>query len=178
MSKIGKTPISFNNDVSFVKDDKKLTVKGPKGTIDINLIEGINVDVAESEIKVTLKNKDMENGKAYWGLVRSLINNAVIGVSSGYLKELELVGVGYRVEKQGNDLKILIGYSHPVIVKSIEGIKLEIEGNTLIKVSGIDKCVVGQFAANIRRIREPEPYKGKGIKYKEEIVRKKQGKSA
>lgn len=178
MSRIGKLPIPIPDTVEVLKKEKKILVKGPRGELKVDLIDGISVNVADKEVKVNIESKNLDNGMAYWGLIRSLINNSVIGVSEGYSKSLELVGVGYRVEKQGNDLKILVGYSHPVIVKAPEGIVFEVEGNTVVKVVGIDKQLVGQVAADIRSIRKPEPYKGKGIRYSDEIVRRKQGKTA
>lgn len=178
MSKIGKAPIELPAGVTVTKEGKTVNVTGPKGSMSVDLIGSVDVQVADNEVKVTLNNESETNGYAYWGLVRALLNNAVTGVSEGFKKELELVGTGYRVEKVGNDLKIQIGYSHPVNVKAPEGITFELEGNTIIKVNGYDRQSVGQVAANIRAIRKPEPYKGKGIKYRDEIVRRKQGKAA
>ena len=175
MSKIGKMPIKINTAKLEVSGNiAKIT--GPKGSLQINIPATISVETQENEIFVKSNNISQAESRMFWGLTRSLINNAVIGVEEGFKKELELVGVGYRVEKTGNDLKILIGYSHPVIVKAPEGITFEVEGNTIIRVLGYDKQVVGQISAEIREIRKPEPYKGKGIKYKDEIVKRKQGK--
>lgn len=172
MSKIGKVPVQLNTaEVQIEK--AKATIKGPKGTLTVNIPENIQVKVEDKNLFVTPISEEVPYYKMFWGLTRSLINNAVIGVENGFTKELELVGVGYRVEKAGNDLKILIGYSHPVVVKAPEGITFEVEGNTIIKVSGADKQVVGQISAEIRGIRKPEPYKGKGIKYRDEIVKRK-----
>jgi len=178
MSKIGKVPVELPAGVELKVEGLKAEIKGPKGVLEVGLFDGLSVKVENNEAYVTLSDLNLENGKALWGLVRSLINNAVKGVSEGFSKDLELVGVGYRVEKVGNDLSLLVGYSHAVKVKAPEGITFDLEGNTMIKVSGIDKQAVGQTAANIRKVRKPEPYKGKGIKYKEEIVRRKQGKTA
>lgn len=177
MSKIGKLPIELPSGVTITQEKSYLEVKGPKGTLKIDKISGIDVDVKDNV--VTLSHNSIEPSmNAYWGLMRALINNAVVGVTEGFTKELELIGVGYRVEKNGQDLKFAIGYSHPVIVKAPEGITFEVEGNTQIKVLGYDKQKVGQIAAEIRAIRKPEPYKGKGIRYKDEVVKRKQGKAA
>ena len=176
MSKIGKVPVQLNNNVKIEISKAKWIITGPKGVVEMAAVENIKLEVRENEAVLTVKNNEAENAFAYWGLGRALLNNAVTGVTEGFKKELELVGVGYRVEKQGNDIKFAIGYSHPVIVKPPVGISFEVEGNTQIRVVGIDKGLVGQVAANIRAIREPEPYKGKGIKYKNEIVKRKQGK--
>ncbi len=178
MSKIGKRSIKIKDNISLEEKEKSWIVTGPNGSLEVDKVPGVSIVVVDGEIKVSLADVSAQNGKAYWGLIRSLINNAVIGVSDGFTKELELVGVGYRAEKIGNDIKLAIGYSHPVIVKAPEGISLELEGNTVIRVKGMNKQIVGQTAANIRAIRKPEPYKGKGIKYKDEIVRRKQGKAA
>ena len=177
MSKIGKMLIKLNN-VTAQKDGKTLRVTGSKGTLVIEIPSVIDVNMTDEQISFVLKDPLAPNGSALWGLTRALVNNAVTGVSTGFVRELELVGVGYRVEKQGADLRIMIGYSHPVIVKAPQGIAFEVEGNNFIKVLGSDRGLVGQVAANIRAIRRPEPYKGKGIKYKDEIVKRKQGKAA
>lgn len=177
MSKLGKMPIEKNKAEISVQD-KIVTVKGSKGVMSVTIQEGVNVKVDENQVFVTVIDEESINARAFWGLARSLINNAVIGVTNGFIKELEMVGVGYRVEKVGNDLKMQIGYSHPVEIKAPQGITFELDGNTFIKIMGIDKQLVGQVAANIRAIRPPEPYKGKGIKYKDEIIKRKQGKTA
>ncbi len=178
MSKIGKAPITIPQGVEININDKRVGVKGPKGNLNIEVHKVVDAKVEDGKLLLTLKDELFENGRAYWGLARAMINNAVNGVNQGFTKELELIGVGYRVEKQGNDLKIAIGYSHPVIVKAPEGITFEVPTNTEIKVTGVDRQLVGQVASNIRDIRRPEPYKGKGIRYKGEIVRRKQGKAA
>lgn len=178
MSKIGKAPINLPKGVEIKTEDKKILVKGPKGELRIDLMPGVSIAVEEEKAFVKLESENVENGRAYWGLVRALVNNAVQGVTEGFTKELEIVGVGYRVEKQGNNLNFSIGYSHPVIIEAPEGIEFDVPSNTEIKVSGYDRQVVGQVAANIRAIRKPEPYKGKGIKYKGEIIKRKQGKAA
>lgn len=177
MSKIGKMLIKLNN-VKVVQEKDTLKVSGTKGELSVPLPSAIEVTLTNEQISFSLKSETAPNGRALWGLTRALVNNAVVGVSTGFTKELELVGVGYRVEKQGPDLKIMIGYSHPVIVKADSGITFEVEGNNFIKVLGVDRGLVGQVAANIRAIRKPEPYKGKGIKYKGEIIKRKQGKAS
>ena len=178
MSKIGVVPVKIPEGVKVSIDERIVKVDGPKGTMEVPFQPGITVTVDENLLKVDSKVESVENAKAYWGLMRSLVNNAIVGVSEGFSKDLELVGIGYRVEKVGNDLKFSVGYSHPVDVKAPSGIEFEVEGNTEVKIKGIDKQLVGQVAANIRSIRKPEPYKGKGIKYKDEIVRRKPGKTA
>jgi large subunit ribosomal protein L6 len=178
MSKIGKAPITIPEGVQLNISSKNVEVKGPKGTLNVEMHRVIEAKIEDNKLFLTLKDENSENGRAYWGLARALINNAVNGVTGGFIKELELVGVGYRAEKAGNDIKIAIGYSHPVIVKAPEGILFELPTNTEIKISGTDRQLVGQIASNIRDIRRPEPYKGKGIRYKGELVRRKQGKAA
>lgn len=178
MSKIGKAPIELPANVEVTQTNEVVLVKGPKGELKVNKIDGISVEVKQNEIQVLLVSEEQLNGRAFWGLIRALLNNAVVGVTEGFSKELEIVGVGYRVEKAGNDIKLAIGYSHPVVIKAPEGITFDIEGNTGIKISGSDRQAVGQMAAEIRGVRPPEPYKGKGIKYKGEVVRRKQGKAA
>lgn len=177
MSKIGKQIIKLNN-VQIDLKGQNININGAKGVLTVRLPDCLEMKNEADQIHFILKDELYPNGKALWGLTRALVNNAVKGVTEGFSKELELVGVGYRVEKTGNDLKILIGYSHPVIVRAPIGITFEVEGNTIIKVYGFDRQLVGQVAANIREIRKPEPYKGKGIKYKDEIVKRKQGKAA
>lgn len=177
MSKIGKMPIKLNK-VKVTKEGDKVKISGEKGDLTVNLPKAIEMNVLDDQVSFILKDSTYPNGSALWGLTRALVNNAVVGVSTGFKKELELIGVGYRVEKQGADLKILIGYSHPVIVKAPNGISFEVEGNNFIRVLGSDRGLVGQVAADIRSIRRPEPYKGKGIKYKDEIIKRKQGKAA
>jgi len=178
MSKIGKVPVKIPEGVDVQISEEMINVTGAKGSVQVTQIPGIIVSNKDSNIVVELSSEDLVNGSAYWGLVRSLLNNAVIGVSEGFIKMLDLVGVGYRVEKIGNNLKFFVGYSHSVEFNAPEGILLEVEGNTVVKVSGASKHMVGQAAANIRAIRKPEPYKGKGIKYRDEIIKRKQGKAA
>lgn len=178
MSKIGKVPVKIPEGVDVQISQDVIKVSGSKGVVEVSQIPGINVSTNDSNILVELSSEDLVNGRAYWGLVRSLLNNAVLGASEGFTKILEIVGVGYRVEKVGNNLKFFVGYSHPVEFIAPEGILLETEGNTVVKITGASKHMVGQTAANIRAIRKPEPYKGKGIKYKDEIIKRKQGKAA
>ncbi len=177
MSKIGKVPIQIPQGVEVSVGDKEIVIKGPKGELEVVHFDNINIDIRDKFIILTPKDVESENIMVFWGTQRALIQNAIIGVEKGYEKILEIVGVGYRVVKEGQGLKFAIGYSHPVLVQPPEGIVLEVEGNTTVKVIGIDKQAVGQVAANIRAIRKPEPYKGKGIRYKDEQVRRKQGKS-
>lgn len=178
MSKIGKAPVKIPDGVEVQISTDVIRVSGSKGFVEVSQIPGILVSNKDSHIIVELSSEELVNGPAYWGLIRSLLNNAVIGASEGFIKVLEIVGVGYRVEKVGNNLRFFVGYSHSVEFTAPEGITLEVEGNTVVKVSGASKHMVGQTAANIRAIRKPEPYKGKGIKYKGEIIKRKQGKAA
>lgn len=177
MSRIGNTPINLPEGVSLTLDQNVVVVKGPKGELTYQLPPLIELEINQNEIKVKRANNS-KPAKSFHGLTRALLANMVQGVSQGYTKVLELVGTGYRVAKQGNKLVISVGYSHPVEYPEPDGVKLEVEGNNLIKVSGIDKQLVGQVAAEIRAIRKPEPYKGKGIRYQGEHIRRKAGKAA
>ena len=176
MSRIGKKPIEIPKGVEVEVDGYKVSVKGPKGELEKSFDQGMAISVKDNQI-IVLRPNDQVKNRSLHGLVRSLINNMVIGVTAGYTKSLELQGVGYRASKKGNDLVISVGYSHPVEVTPPEGIDVDVPSNTEINISGIDKQKVGQFAAQIRSIREPEPYKGKGIRYKGEYVRRKVGKT-
>lgn len=177
MSRIGKLPVSILSGVTItVGDDNTVTVKGPKG----QLSEKISAEMIleqENGVLTVKRPSDNKNHRALHGLSRTLINNMVVGVTSGFSKKLEIVGVGYRAQMQGNKLVLNVGYSHPVEFEAPEGIKFEVPGPNSIIVSGIDKQQVGQIAANIRKVREPEPYKGKGIRYENEYVRRKEGKT-
>ena len=153
-----------------------MTVKGPKGTLERVLPAEMDIKMEGSEVVVTRPN-DLKKMKSLHGLTRTLINNMVIGVSEGYVKKLEVNGVGYRAQKQGKKLVLSLGYSHPVEMEDPEGLTTELEGQNIIFVKGIDKEKVGQYAAEIRAKREPEPYKGKGIKYADEVIRRKVGKT-
>lgn len=175
MSRIGRKPINMPAGVEVSLNDGVLTVKGSKGTLTQKIHRNMQVEINDGVVTV-LRPNDLKQNRALHGLTRSLIHNMVEGVSNGFKKELEVNGVGYRVQKQGNNLVMNLGYSHQVIVPEIEGIKLEAQGNR-ITVLGADKQKVGQFAAEIREKRPPEPYKGKGIKYVDEVIRRKEGKT-
>ncbi len=176
MSRIGKKPIDIPAGVEVKIEGNKAYVKGPKGELEQSFVKEIKIDIEDNQILVTRPNDQVKN-RALHGLVRSLIDNMVVGVTEGYSKSLQLVGVGYRAAMKGKDLVLTVGYSHPVEMTPPEGIEVDVPSNTEIKVSGIDKQKVGQFAAQIRAVREPEPYKGKGIRYKGEYVRQKVGKT-
>ena len=177
MSRIGKEPISVPTDVNISIQGRNVGVTGPKGSLDLDLPGEIDVRQEDGTVLVERPNDDRKN-KALHGLTRSLINNMVIGVSEGFKKELEIVGVGYRAAKSGDGLELQLGFSHPVKVKAPEGITFDVPEPTQIVVSGIKKEVVGQVAADIRSYRKPEPYKGKGIRYVGEHVARKAGKAA
>lgn len=176
MSRIGRKPITLPAGVDFKCDDHVVTVKGPKGTLTQKIHPMINVEVNGNEVLVTRPNDEKE-ARSLHGLTRTLVNNMVIGVTEGFKKELEVNGVGYRVQKQGKDLVMNLGYSHQVVVSEIPGITIEAPGPNQIIISGPDKQLVGQFAAEVREKRPPEPYKGKGIKYIDEHIRRKEGKA-
>ena len=173
MSRIGKTPIEIKSGVEVVVNADSVEIKGPKGTLAQSIPEGIEVQKEEETI-IVKRDNDLRETKALHGLVRSLLNNMVQGVTEGYQKQLELVGVGYRAQSKGkNALELQLGFSHPVKYSAPEGITLEVPSQTEINISGIDKQVVGQVAADIRALKKPEPYKGKGIRYVgEHIIRK------
>lgn len=176
MSRIGRQPVRIPAGVTVtVAERNKVTVTGPKGTLERELPIEMEIKVEGEEVVVTRPN-DLKKMKSLHGLTRTLINNMVIGVSEGYTKELEVNGVGYRAQKQGNKLVLSLGYSHPVEMIDPEGLETVVEGNK-ISVKGIDKEKVGQYAAEIRTKRAPEPYKGKGIKYVDEVIRRKVGKT-
>ena len=176
MSRIGKKPIEIPNGVKVDINGSNLTIAGTLGSSSISLIEGVKLNYSDNVLRVETKTEEKQD-IAYQGLFRSLIYNMVVGVSQGFEKNLEIVGVGYRATQQGDDIQFQLGYSHPIIFKAPKGIKLEVIDPTKVKVKGTDKQVVGQIAANIRELRPPEPYKGKGIKYKDEVIRKKAGKT-
>ena len=176
MSRIGRMPIAVPAGVTVdIAENNQVTVKGPKGTLERVLPAEMDIKQEGSEIIVTRPN-DLKKMKSLHGLTRTLIHNMVVGVSEGYTKELEVNGVGYRAQKQGKKLVLSLGYSHPVEMEDPEGLESKVDGNKII-VSGISKEKVGQYAAEIRDKRRPEPYKGKGIKYADEVIRRKVGKT-
>jgi large subunit ribosomal protein L6 len=178
MSRIGRTPILVPVGVDVTIDDREVKVKGPMGTLSRSVPGEITVRQEDSTLVVERPNDEREN-RALHGLTRSLINNMVVGVTAGFTKDLEIVGVGYRAIPKGpSQLELALGFSHPVIVDAPEGVTFEVPQQTRISVKGIDKELVGQVAANIRKIRKPEPYKGKGVRYAGERVIRKAGKAA
>ena len=177
MSRIGRMPITVPSGVEVTVDGCIVTVKGPKGTLTQKIPASMIINQEEGILTVSRPDDSREN-RSFHGLTRTLINNMVVGVTNGYSKKLELVGVGYRAALKGADLELQLGYSHPVLVKCPEGITFEVPTQTEIFVKGANKEQVGQVAANIRKWRKPEPYKGKGIRYEGEVVRRKAGKAA
>ena len=178
MSRIGKLPVPVPDGVEVTIDGLDITVKGPKGELSRQMPEGVTLSRDDEGAVVVTRNGESRTERSRHGLVRSLIANMIEGVTAGYSKSLELVGVGYRAAAKGSDVELQVGYSHPVLIEAPEGIAFEVPQPTRITVSGIDKVLVGQVAANIRKVRPPEPYKGKGIKYEGEVVRRKAGKAA
>ena len=177
MSRIGKAPIPVPSGVTVTIADRHITVAGPKGSLDRDIPGAITVRQDDGTLLVERPNDERQN-RAQHGLTRSLVNNMVVGVTEGFVKELEIVGVGYRATAQGpNAIELALGFSHPVRVEAPAGIELEVPQPTRISVKGIDKEAVGQVAANIRKIRKPEPYKGKGVRYAGERVLRKAGKT-
>ena len=176
MSRIGNKPVAVPQGVEVKIDGQHITVKGPKGTLEKEIHKNISVEMAENEVKVTRKNDEPSN-RALHGLTRTLISNMITGVTHEYSKELQINGVGYRVAKQGNNLNLTLGYSHPVIFEAPAGITFDVPNPNTIIVKGIDKELVGQTAAVIRTKRPPEVYRGKGIKYADEVIRRKEGKT-
>ncbi|MSS64087.1 50S ribosomal protein L6 [Velocimicrobium porci] len=177
MSRIGRMPIAVPAGVTVdIAENNKVTVKGPKGTLERVLPAEMQIKLEGSEITVSRPN-DLKKMKSLHGLTRTLINNMIIGVTDGYEKVLEINGVGYRAAKQGKTLTLSLGYSHPVVMEDPEGLEITVDGQNKIIVRGIDKEKVGQYAAEIREKRAPEPYKGKGIKYADEVIRRKVGKT-
>lgn len=177
MSKIGKKPITIPSNATITIADSVVTVKGAKGELQVTVPANITVAIEENLLKVSRANED-KTTKALHGLVRSLVSNAIVGVTEGYRKTLKLVGTGYKVAAKGTGISLALGYSHPIDVQPVAGIKLTIEGQDTVHVDGINKEAVGQMAANIRGMRPPEPYLGKGIRYSDEVVRRKAGKAA
>jgi large subunit ribosomal protein L6 len=176
MSRIGKMPIAIPQGVEVNINGQHVSVKGPKGELNLEISEPIKVAVEESEIIVTRPDEE-QTSKALHGLSRTLIANNIQGVSQGFQKSLEIVGTGYRAVAKGSSVELALGLSHPVVVDPPAGVTLQVEGQNKIIVSGIDKQAVGEVAANIRKLRKPEPYKGKGIRYEGEYVRRKAGKA-
>ncbi len=176
MSRIGNNPIPIPTGVDVTIDGETVTVKGAKGTLTMELNPAVKIEMENGIIKVSAK-RGHSKGPAMHGLTRSLISNMVVGVSEGWTRDLEMVGVGYRAQGGGETVTLNVGFSHQVVVKAPEGITFAVAENTKIKVSGFDKILVGQTAANIRKVRPPEVYQGKGIRYSGEYVRKKAGKA-
>ncbi|ANY24569.1 MULTISPECIES: 50S ribosomal protein L6 [Gordonia] len=176
MSRIGKNPIEIPAGVDVTIDGQNVTVKGPKGELSLTISEPIAVAKEDNSIVVTRPN-DERRSRALHGLSRSLVNNLVVGVTQGYTKKMEIFGVGYRVQAKGSDLEFALGYSHPVPIEAPAGITFAVESPTKFSVSGIDKQQVGEISAVIRRLRRPDPYKGKGIRYEGEQIRRKVGKT-
>lgn len=177
MSRIGKLPIDIPKDVTIDIKDETITVKGPKGELSENIHEKIELKKKDDQILVTRKSDD-KKARSLHGLSRNLINNMVIGVTKGFKKELEIIGVGYKAQAQGSKVTLNLGFSHPIEYQAPEGITFEQDKKNILVVNGINKQVVGEVAAKIRSYREPEPYKGKGVKYIDEYVARKAGKTA
>lgn len=177
MSRIGNRKIVVPQGVTVTTENNTVTVKGPKGELSLDLVKNITIELNESELSVLRANDD-KNTKAMHGTTNANIKNLITGVTEGFKKDLEIIGVGYRFNVKGTTLVINAGYSHPVELEIPAGVTVEQISNTEISVKGIDKVLVGEFAANIRKVRKPEPYKGKGIRYKDEYVQRKEGKKA
>ena len=178
MSRLGKLPITIPSGVDVKIDKGFITVKGPKGELTQKLIDCLKIEIKENEVTVNVNKPDLKKERAFWGLYRSLVNNMVTGVSEGFEKKLEINGVGYKVAMAGKNLNLNLGYSHPIEFEIPENIIATLEGNNKITISGFDKQLVGETAAKIRKLRKPEPYKGKGIKYSDEVILRKEGKTA
>ncbi|BDZ55522.1 50S ribosomal protein L6 [Agromyces marinus] len=176
MSRIGRLPIDIPAGVDVKVDGRAVTVKGPKGELSLTVASPIEVKVEDNQVLVTRPDDERES-RSLHGLTRTLIANDIVGVTQGYSKGLEIVGTGYRVAQKGSSIEFALGFSHPVVVEPPAGITLTVEGNNKLTVAGISKQAVGETAANIRKIKKPEPYKGKGIRYAGEVVRRKAGKA-
>lgn len=176
MSRIGRLPITVPGGVTVSQEDRVVTVKGPKGELQLTIPDPIEIVIEDSTVTVSRPDDERES-RALHGLVRTLINNNITGVTEGFQKTLEVVGTGYRVAAKGQSLEFALGYSHSITVDPPEGVTFSVEGNDKVTVSGIDKQAVGEAAANIRKLRKPEPYKGKGVRYEGEYVRRKAGKA-
>jgi large subunit ribosomal protein L6 len=177
MSRIGRLPITIPSGVDVTIDGGTVTVKGPKGQLALDVVKPITVDQGEDGTVQVARPDDERDSRARHGLTRSLIANMVEGVTNGYTKKLEIHGTGYRVVAKGSDLEFALGYSHPILIKAPEGITFQVENPTRFSVTGIDKQQVGETAANIRKLRKPDPYKGKGVRYEGEQIRRKVGKA-
>jgi len=177
MSRIGKLPVTVPSGVEVTIDGQQIKVKGPKGTLEHTIAEPITVERGEDGTLQVKRPNDERTSKALHGLTRTLVNNLVVGVTQGYEKKMEIHGVGYRVQAKGSDLEFALGYSHPVKIEAPEGITFKVETPTRFSVSGIDKQKVGQISAVIRKLRRPDPYKGKGLRYEGEKIRRKVGKT-
>ncbi len=177
MSRIGKQPVPVPAGVDVTIEGQNVSAKGPKGTLELTVAEPINVARNDDGSIVVTRPDDDRRNRSLHGLSRTLLANLVTGVSEGYVRKMEIFGVGYRVVLKGSDLEFALGYSHPVLIKAPEGITFAVETPTKFSVSGIDKQKVGQISANIRRLRRPDPYKGKGVRYEGEQVRRKVGKT-
>lgn len=175
MSRIGKKPIAMPSGVSATTEGQTLSIKGPKGTLSLQMLDEVAYDIAEGGITIQPAN-DSKRARSFWGMQRSMVQNLVTGVSEGFTKTLEISGVGYRAAMQGKNLRLQLGYSHDVNIAVPDGIDIKTPDATTVEVSGIDRQQVGQVAAEIRRWRKPEPYKGKGIKYRGEFIFRKEGK--
>jgi large subunit ribosomal protein L6 len=177
MSRIGRLPIPVPAGVEVSIDGRDVTVKGPKGTLSHTIVAPIEIEKAEDGTLQVTRPNDERLAKERHGLTRTLVNNMIVGVTAGYSKTLEISGVGYRVQAKGPDLEFALGYSHPISVPAPEGIKFTVEAPTRFVVSGIDKQQVGEVAAKIRKLRKPDPYKAKGVRYQGEVIRRKVGKA-
>jgi len=177
MSRIGKNPIDIPEGVQVTIEKQIVRVKGPKGELEQEIHPAIGIEQKDKQLSFTIADENYKKANAFWGLYRSLVNNIIIGVTEGFQKQLEINGVGYKASSSGKKLTLNVGYSHPVEFEMPEGIEAKVDGN-IITISGINKQQVGEVAANIRKIRKPEPYKGKGIKYIDEVIIRKVGKAA
>jgi large subunit ribosomal protein L6 len=177
MSRIGKLPVAVPSGVEVTIDGQHIKVKGPKGTLEHTVAEPITVERDETGTLLVKRPDDERTSKALHGLTRTLVNNLVVGVTAGYEKKMEIHGVGYRVQAKGSDLEFALGFSHPVVIEAPDGITFKVETPTRFSVSGIDKQQVGEISAKIRKLRKPDPYKGKGVRYTGEVIRRKVGKT-
>ncbi len=175
MSRVGKRILTIPENVTISREGNVVTVKGPKGELSTEINENITLNTQDNKLTLVCKDDKYKN---FYGTANANIKNMIVGVTQGYEKKLEIVGVGYRFAVQGSKITVNAGYSHPVVVEVPSGLTAEAPSNTELTIKGIDKCLVGEFAANIRKIRQPEPYKGKGIRYVDEYIRRKEGKKA